>query len=152
MVASQPVEEVIEAYAFDAASDDVIEKLNTPFRTVFPLYQNSPALQVDFFVKKSFEVKALEELKKIENQLVVLNLSKMPVTDKDLSIIKSFKNLERLNLNFSSIQGDGIKELVSLKKLKSISLSGTAVNVNHVGALLTLTGTSRGIHLEHKYF
>jgi uncharacterized membrane protein len=138
MAASKPVLPVEERYTFSAASDGAVAKLNTPFRTVFPLYQNSPALQADFFVKKSFEVKALEELKAIEDQLVVLNLSKMPITDKDLSIIKTFKNLEHLNINFSSIQGPGLKELESLKNLKSISLSGTSVGVNDISPLLKL--------------
>ncbi|MBA4057923.1 MAG: peptidylprolyl isomerase, partial [Marivirga sp.] len=85
IAASQQAQPEQEVYDFDAASEDVISKLNTPFRTVFPLYQNSPALQADFFVRKSFDVKALEELKTVAEQLVVLNLSKMPVTDKDLS-------------------------------------------------------------------
>ncbi len=125
-------------YNFNGVSEEVLEKLNTPFRTVFPLYQNSPALQVDFFVRKAFEVKALEELKAIDEQLVVLNLSKMPVTDKDMSVIKSFKNLEHLNLNFSAVQGDGLKELSSLKNLQSVSLSGTSVTVKSIAPLLQL--------------
>lgn len=125
-------------YDFNGVSEEVLEKLNTPFRTVFPLYQNSPALQVDFFVRKAFEAKALEELKAIDEQLVVLNLSKMPVTDKDMSVIKSFKNLEHLNLNFSAVQGDGLKELSSLKNLQSVSLSGTSVSVKSIAPLLQL--------------
>ena len=74
-------------------------------------------------------------MKAVKDQLVVLNLSKMPVTDKDLSVIKSFKNLEHLNLNFSAIQGDGLVELTSLKNLKSISLSGTSIDVVKVVSL-----------------
>ncbi|HRG09289.1 MAG TPA: peptidylprolyl isomerase, partial [Cyclobacteriaceae bacterium] len=61
---------VAPAYTFKAASADVVEKLNTPFRTVFPLHINSPALQADFFVKEYFESKSLEELKQIGTQLV----------------------------------------------------------------------------------
>ncbi len=143
MVASltevQPVTQLANKYTFEAVSEDVIEKLNTPFRTVFPLYQNSPALQADFFVKKSFEIKALEELKAIQDQLVVLNLSKMPVADKDLSIIKSFKNLEYLNLNFSSIKGDGLAELKDSKNLKSVSLSGTGIDAKSLIPVLELS-------------
>lgn len=138
LAAAQPPPPVVEEYTFSAASDDVVKKLNTPFRTVFPLFENSPALQADFFVRKSFEVKALEELKAIKDQLVVLNLSKMPVTDKDLSIIKSFKNLEHLNLNFSALKGEGLSELGGLQNLKSLSLSGTAVNISHLTPVLAL--------------
>jgi hypothetical protein len=112
--------------------------MNTPFRSVFPFFDGSPALQADFFVKKYFEVKFLEELKAVKDQLVIVNLSKMPVSDKDLTIIKSFKHLEHINLNFSDVIGPGLSELGSLKNLKSVSLSGTAVRARDIAPLLSL--------------
>ena len=138
LISVQPSVPEAPQYTFTAASDDVIKKMNTPFRSVFPFYEGSPALQADFFVKKYFEIKFLEELQAVKDQLVILNLSKMPVTDKDLSIIKAFKNLEQVNLNFSSINGSGLTELNSLKNLKSVSLSGTAVGVRDISPLLSL--------------
>jgi hypothetical protein len=73
----------------------------------------------------------------------------MPLTDKDLSFIKAFKNLEHVNLNFSAITGSGLTELNSLKNLKSVSLSGTAVGVHDIAApgLTSVRGTLR---MEHK--
>ena len=136
--AMPPPPSVEKEYTFASVSDNVINKLNTPYRSVFRLYENSPAIQVDFFVRKSFEPKALEELKAIGDQLVVLNLSKMPVTDKELSVIKSFGNLEHLNLNFSALQGPGLVELSSLKNLRSLSLSGTSVDAAGLSSVLTL--------------
>ncbi len=134
--------EEIKQYPFKAASEEVINKMNTPFRTVFPLFQNSPALQADFFVKESFQVSSLQELREIKDQLVVLNLSKMPVTDADLSIIGGFKNLEKLNLNFTTIKGEGLTSLKSLTILESISLSGTSVTKDALAAILTLPALS----------
>ncbi|MBX2894529.1 MAG: chitobiase/beta-hexosaminidase C-terminal domain-containing protein [Cyclobacteriaceae bacterium] len=129
---------VAPAYTFKAASADVIEKLNTPFRTVFPLHMNSPALKAEFFVKEYFEIKALEELRQIEDQLVSLSLSKMPVTDTDLKLLSGFSNLEILNLNSTTIDGSGLEKLASCKNLKSISLSGTKVTSETLKSILTL--------------
>lgn len=125
-------------YSFKSASADLIAKLNTPFRTVFPLHLNSPALQVDFFVKEFFQLSALDELKQIDEQLVSLSLSKMPVSDDDLKILSSFKNLETLNLNFTNVTGPGLTNLKSCEKLKSISLSGTKVTVDALKPVLEL--------------
>ncbi|MEQ1586438.1 MAG: chitobiase/beta-hexosaminidase C-terminal domain-containing protein [Cyclobacteriaceae bacterium] len=125
-------------YPFNAVSSEVIGRMNTPFRTVFPLYQNSPALHADFFVKESFQLSSLEQLKEIKDQLVVLNLSKMPVTDANLSLISQFKNLEKLNLNFTGIKGEGLINLKSLTSLESISLSGTSVTKDALTAILSL--------------
>lgn len=129
---------VAPSHTFKAASADVIEKLNTPFRTVFPLHVNSPALKAEFFVKDYFEIKALEELKQIEEQLVSLSLSKMPITDADLNLLSRFSNLEVLNLNSTLIDGSGLGNLTSCKNLKSISLSGAQVTTESLKPILTL--------------
>jgi len=139
LVSIQPSAPAEPEYTFAAASEDLIKKMNTPFRSVFPLYEGSPALQADFFVKKYFETKFLEELQAVKDQVVIINLSKMPVTDKDLSILKAFKNLEQVNLNFSSIKGGGLTELASTKNLKSVSLSGTSVGVRDLAPLLSMS-------------
>lgn len=130
--------EEVKQYTFKAASEEVIKKMNTPFRTVFPIYQNSPALQADFFVKESFQLNSLEELKEVKDQLVVLNLSKMPVTDADLNIISQFKNLEKINLNFTSVHGNGLASLKSLTQLQSLSLSGTTITKEALNPILSL--------------
>ncbi len=133
---NKPIEE--KKYDFSSVSGEVIEKLNSPFRTVFPLYQNSPALQADFYVRKSFQIAALDELKDVQDQLVVLNLSKMPITDTDLARIGNFRNLEKLNLNFTEIKGTGLSSLTSLKNLASLSLAGTEVTMNDVKGIMEM--------------
>jgi len=123
-------------YSFKPASEEVIEKLNSPFCSLFSLYENSPALRADFFVQQAFNVKNLEDLKEVEDQLVELNLSHMPVTDKELSMISKFKNLEKLNLNFTKITD--LKSLKSLVHLISLSLSGTQVSAQSLKEVLPL--------------
>lgn len=125
-------------YTFKAASADVIQQLNTPFRSVFPLHINSPALQADFFVKEYFTIRALEELQQVNEQLVALSLSKMPVTDDDLKLLSGFQNLETLNLNFTNLSGSGLANLKPCNKLKSISLAGTKVTTETIKPLLDL--------------
>lgn len=125
-------------YPFSGADEATIQEMNTPFCSVFPLYQNSPALQADFFIRESFQSSSLDRLQKVKEQLVVLNLSKMPVTDNDLRVIGTFNNLEKLNLNFSKIDGSGLLSLTSLKHLESLSLAGTAVTAESLGPLLTM--------------
>ncbi len=136
---AKPITTEEKPYLFSAASEETINKMNTPFRTVFPLYQKSPALQADFFIKESFKSTSLEELLEVQNQLVVLNLSKMPVTDTDLKTIGNFSNLEKLNLNFSKISGSGLSSLRSLKHLSSLSLAGTSITALSLTPVLALS-------------
>ena len=125
-----PKEETEKAYSFAAAPASTIQKLSGPFCSVFPLSQNSPALQADFFVREKFDRKKLEDLLKVKEQLVVLNLGNMPVTDADMKTVNQFANLEKLVLNNSLITNNAIGEIKKLKSLQSLSLAGTQIDKN----------------------
>jgi hypothetical protein len=125
-------------YSFKAASKEVIENVNTPFVTVTPLYQKSPALQANFFVPNAYKQSTLQQLTAVEKQLVALNLSKMPVEDKALSIIAGFENLEVLNLNFTPISASALTVLGRLKNLQQLSLAGTATTATSLHPVLVL--------------
>ena len=122
-------------YTFQFAPPEKIEKLSIPNRTVFQIAKNEPAIQVDFYLKESYDRKHLEDLVEIKEQLISLNLSKMPVHDGDLKTIGKFHNLEILNLNNTPINGSGFAALSSLPKLRSLSVSGTEVSANSLREL-----------------
>ncbi len=125
-----PKEELEKTYSFAAASASTIQKLSGPFCSVFPLSQNSPALQADFFVREKFDRKKLVDLLKVKEQLVVLNLGNMPVTDADMKTVNQFANLEKLILNNSLITDSALSEIKILKSLQSLSLAGTQIDKN----------------------
>jgi uncharacterized membrane protein/Leucine-rich repeat (LRR) protein len=125
-------------YNFESVSTATLKNLNTPFRTIFPVYAKSPALEVNFFVSDYFKIEALKELTEINKQIVTVNLSKMPVTDDDLKVFSDFENLEVLNLNFTKLTGPGIANLKSCKNLKSVSLAGTKITSESLLPLLTI--------------
>lgn len=126
----QQVAPVEARYSFRFASADRIQGLSRPNRTVVQIAQNEPAIQADFFLREAYEERHLEELLEIKEQLISLNLSKMPVDDGDLKTISKFSNLEILNLNNTGIKGSGLKDLSSLASLRSLSLSGTEISAS----------------------
>lgn len=138
LAANKPSQATERIYAFASAPEASIEKVNTPFVTVAPLYQGSPALQADFFVRKGFDLKSLNALTAVRDQLVSLSLSKMPITDNDLAIVSNFANLEILNLNFTDVTGAGLRSLEPLKKLRSLSLASTRVRPRDLDPVLKL--------------
>lgn len=116
-----------EAYDFAAADEQLITGLNTEYRVITPLAQGSPALAVDFYGTAAFKAAQLKDLEKIKNNIVSLQLSRMPVTDEDLKTIGAFRNLRTLNLSFTAIKGNGLRYLSGLQHLRQLSLSGTGV-------------------------
>lgn len=127
-------------YTFQFASAEKIRKLSRPNRTVIQIAKNEPAIQADFYLRESFDPKSIEELTEVKEQLISLNLSKMPVKDSDLKTISKFSNLEVLNLNNTEITGSGFDALAGLPRLRSLSLSGTNVSTAALRDLGKLSG------------
>ena len=134
--------QVQEHFDFDAADESDIQKLNTDFRVIHPLALHSPALAVDFYNSAAFQSKQLEELKPVREQVVQLNLNKMPVQDEDLTMISDFSNLRKLNLTGTQITGASLSELKNLKFLRQLALSETPVKAANLLALETMPNLS----------
>jgi uncharacterized membrane protein/mono/diheme cytochrome c family protein len=123
----KPVD-AVESFDFDAADEETVKSLNNDYRTVAPLAKESPALAVNLYNKATYSPEKLAELSPINQQVVYLNLNKMPVKDPDLKRVAQFGNLQKLDLNFTDITGSGLSELAGLSKLKTLALSGTNVS------------------------
>lgn len=118
-----------EAQNLPALDKSKAEKLNTDYRSVMPVDIGSNAVAVSFYGAAHFNEKQLAELDAIKNNIVSLQLSKMPVGDEELKIVGNFVNLSRLNLAFTNVKGNGLKYLNKLNNLNELSLSGTGVNM-----------------------
>jgi hypothetical protein len=131
-----------DVYDFAAADESKVRSLNNDYRVVYPLAKNSPALSAEFFSAAQFRPESLKDLIAIKEQLVSLNLAKMPVTDEDMKTIGQYTNLRKLNLSFTNITGATLNELKGLKELKHLSLSGakiTAASLNGISSMDQLT-------------
>jgi uncharacterized membrane protein/mono/diheme cytochrome c family protein len=138
LVGTKSVVKEAKVYTFSMPSESDLAAVNTPFCSVFPFATGTPALQADFFVSKKFDRKVLENLSKVGEQLVILNLSKMPLKDEDLSLIANFPNLEKLILNQTDITGNTLEQLKKCKNLESVALAGTKISKENLQKILDL--------------
>lgn len=140
-----PLFQTIETddYTFAPADEKKVNDLNNNYRVVRPLAIGSPALGVEFFSTAQFKPDQLKDLLAVKEQIVSLNLNKMPVADEDLKTIGQFINLRKLNLSFTNITGATMNELGKLKELKLLSLSGTKIKSVSLQALASLPKLSQ---------
>lgn len=127
-----------QKYTFEAADPKLVERLNGPFRTVQPVAQNSAGLQAAVFVRQFYEPAFLAQLLEIQEQLVRLNLTNLPIEDDDLNLIAQFPNLEKLILNGTAITGGNLEVLQACSQLKSLALSNTTLTQDISPALQQL--------------
>lgn len=115
-------------YSFDAADADDIAELNTSFRSVQPLFPESPALDVSYFGISAFQPESLSDLKKVNDQIVRFSLNKMPLEGIDLKFLKDFNHLEELQLNFTDLGSDQLKTIFGLTSLEVLAVSGNTID------------------------
>jgi hypothetical protein len=124
------------AYNFEAADMKKITALSNNYRVIKPLGAESPALSVNFYGQSNYTPESLKELLPLKEQIVDLNLAKMPVKDEDLKAVQQMNNLIRLNLNYTNISSKGLVTLATLKNLQDLALSGTSVQRDALDTLL----------------
>ncbi len=122
-------------YTFDAASESDIEELNNFFRKVTPVFPGSPALEVAYYGTSAFDPASLKDLKSVKEQVVKLNLNRMPLESVDLGFLKDLQNLEELQLNFTGVNLTQISNFEGLDNLRNLALSGNNLGPDAVTAL-----------------
>jgi uncharacterized membrane protein len=124
-----------KTYTFDPADYSAIQELNNFFRKVEAIYPESPALEVSYFGIAAFDPASLNDLKKLKDQVVKLNLNKMPLADADLSVLKELNHLEEVQANFTDLDSKQIQILASIKTLKYLALSGNKIDSDALKSL-----------------
>lgn len=140
-----------KVYSFSAASENTINELTTPFCTIKPIANGSPAVKVNFYVSSKYDPKTLSSLSKIGEQIVSLNLSKMPVTDESYGEISKFQNLEYLNLNQTNITGKGIEKLKSCKNLEVLAVANTKITFENLQKIMDMPSLKEVFLWETKF-
>ncbi len=133
------------SYSFASADYEDIHQLNNFFRSVKPLYPGSAALEVSYFGISAFDPASLSELTTVKNQIVKLNLNKMPLADADLGFLRELKNLEELQLNFTAVTGNHLSLISELTQLNNLAVSGNAIDKESLAELAKMK------HLDKLY-
>ncbi len=130
-------------YSFDAADLDDIEELNTSFRSVMPLFPESPALDVSYFGISAFPPKSLSDLKSVKDQIVRFSLNKMPLAGVDLKFLKDFKHLEELQVNFTDLDAGQLKVISELNTLEALAISGNEIDSESLKNISKMTSLKK---------
>jgi len=130
--------EAKKTYAFEPASPSTIKSLNNYFRKVEAFYPESPALEVSYFGISAFDPASINDLKKVKNQVVKINLNKMPLAGVDLSALQEMPHLEELQANFTDLDTKQIEFLAGLKSLKHLAISGNQLSPEALKALANM--------------
>lgn len=123
-------------------SDEDITDVASDYCTIQRIFNGSDALQVIIFPHETFSSNELQQLKPIAKNTVELNLSNLPLTDKDIAFINSFENLEYLDLSGSTISDESYRALDKLQKLKTLKVYNTEIGDASIDLLASIPALS----------
>lgn len=132
-----------KTYSFAPADEEDVNELNNFFRKVKPVFPGSPALEVAYFGSSTFDANSLTDLLSIKDQIIKINLNRMPLSDVDLSFLSDLPNLEELQLNFTGIGAKHLRELKQVEGLQRLAISGNSFDEAGIKELQGLTQLKR---------
>ncbi len=109
-------------------SDDKIAELISDNIMTARQHEGSPFVLLSMSRDTNLTTSHISAISKIKNNVTELDLSFTNLTDKMLSSIKEYKNLQVLKLQKTNITNKGLDGLSSLKNLRVLNLYGTQVD------------------------
>jgi uncharacterized membrane protein/mono/diheme cytochrome c family protein len=111
----------------DTVSSTVLNLFQQKKIILTPIASESNWLMANFVNAVPFEKSNLLLLKQIDQQLVTLKLTNLPVKDEDIKVIAGFPNLQKLNLENTAITNLSLEYLQQLPRLQTLNLYGTNI-------------------------
>jgi len=109
------------------ASENSIKALLADGIDVQELAINNPLLSVDISHEVDLDKSAVKKIRKVKDQLSILNAGFSNIDDQMLSFISDCKNLQNLQLQKTNITDRTINNLKGLQQLQILNLYGTKV-------------------------
>lgn len=85
-----------------------------------------------------FDKSSLQALKNINDQLVALKLTNLPIDNNDIKVLIELKNIKKLNLENTLITDDGMEYVKRLSELEQLNLYGTNISDEGLSKLVYL--------------
>ena len=104
--------------------------------------EGSNFVMANFINVVPFNNAILQALKNINEQLVVLKLTNLPINDNDIKIVADLKNIKKLNVENTLITDNGMEYIKQLSKLEQLNLYGTNVSDEGLMELASLKNLS----------
>ncbi len=108
-------------------ADSTLQNLGSDYLTVSRVASNTEALNVVIFPPPEYRPKTITDLKRIANNIVSFDVSRLPIGTPEIDVIATFANLEKLELDKTPVTDTEVEKLVSLKKLVLLKIYDTKI-------------------------
>jgi hypothetical protein len=125
-----------------AISAAIIEDFKQKNIILTNIAEGSNVVMANFVNVVPFNNASLQALKNINEQLVTLKLTNLPINDIDIKIVADLKNIKKLNLENTLITDNGMSFIKQLSQLEQLNLYGTNISDEGIIQLTDLKNLS----------
>ncbi len=120
--------------------DSTLQNLASDYITIKRISSNSQALSISVFLPPDYNSKNITDLKRISNNIIELDLSGIPIGEKEMELVAMCKNLEWLEVDRTPITDAEFIKLSGLAQLRVLKAYETGITDKSVAVLKDLKG------------
>lgn len=133
---------ISNALSPESIGPEIIESFKQENIILTNIAEGSNFVMANFVNVVPFNKYSLQTLRNINEQLVILKLTNLPIDNNDLKIVVELKNIKKLNVENTLITDDGLAYLKQLTKLEQLNLYGTNISDEGIIQLTDLKSLS----------
>ncbi|MBC8770631.1 hypothetical protein H4O18_21780 [Arenibacter sp. BSSL-BM3] len=116
-------------------ADSTLQNLASDYITIKRISSNSQALSISVFLPPDYDPKNITDLKRISDNIIELDLSGIPLGEKEMELVGMCKNLEWLEVDRTPITDTEFNKLKGLENLRVLKAYETGITDNSVVVL-----------------
>ena len=121
-------------------ADSTLQNLASDYVTIKRIASNSQALSISVYLPPQYDPKNVTDLKRISNNIVELDLSGIPIGQKEMDLVAMCKNLEWLEIDRTPVTDTEFKKLIGNTGLRVLKAYETDISDESVAVLKGFKG------------
>ena len=121
-------------------ADSTLLRLGSDYLSVRRFADGVNALSVNFYKPPTYDSKQLTDLKAIAENIVQMDISGLPIGQKEMNLISSCQNLEWLEIDQTPITDVELDTLKVLSKLRILKIYSTEISDKSIKVLKKMKG------------
>ncbi|WP_150452053.1 c-type cytochrome domain-containing protein [Arenibacter lacus] len=118
--------------------DSTLQNLASNYITIHRISSNSKGLSVSVYLPPEYDPKAITDLQRISKNIIELDLSGIPLGNKELDFVALCDNLEWLEIDRTPITDAEFTKLRGLTQLKMLKAYSTSISDESISVLKAL--------------
>lgn len=121
--------------ALPKLADSTLQNLSTDYLTIRRVASHTDALSINMYRPPQYDPKTVLNLSRVARNIVELDLSGLPLGQKELEMVAECSNLEWLELDRTPVSDSDLAKLIDLSNLKILKIYETSIGDSSVVVL-----------------